>query len=642
MVDKVDVSSLKSMGDSALAGASNLNMLGKDKLSALKDKFAGMSATDFSTSLQKMDVSALKDSVAAWGSGTKVWAQGSVSTLTSRLQGSDAWGAAKGWTEENVSSLGDMLTWVPVVTLKEVAGPVLAAASNLSTLSGSQIAALGTKMGSMSVLDLGKTLTGVDVHALHAAMLSQCNIECADDTSLAFLEDPDVANGVSALAEFGDNAATKAAKAAKNYAETMCQPGSDIGEALQAAKSEASVCTGSSKVDQSAMNVFSTWSVAQQSTLLHKVSASQAFGQLSSWTGDELNSLCNGYAALTPSNIALIAAPVVANYAAQSATGAAAAVVFGPAAGTVVAWGVSKAAARISPEQRQAWANKMKEGFNSVTGWGCETVASARELVAGLTGSELGQLSVGAVKGISAGAIEAMDASQVAGFSAEQLANLVDSARDRISGGLLDGLSEDQTRAAVCGVYGVTAAVAASATKCPASVVDTTVTIPPGGSVPTAEDIVATFDDAPGVTPDMVTVVSIVPPGDRPASASDGSVQNPGTEVTVRVSFPPGGTDGATAVGDIQTQANAVAASAGGAVTESAAVHETGVEEEDNGGLGSLTVALIVAGVAAVVAIAAVAVMSARCRKPSGLQDQAVEEPMPQGDSQTDVQMTAV
>lgn len=393
------------------------------QLGVLAERLPDLSPAHFEDFLSSVNVASLTGALIDLSSSSQEWTAEQVEKLAVRLQASDAWGAASTWTQEQITSLGSMLTWVEAEIIAQVADAQLAI-SDLTMLSSEQMINLATKFGNMSSATFTAVLTRMDIRSLHAAMLSQCTITCEGDATGSFFADPSAANWMDEFSAYAHARISRGIAAARNYSQTMCS-GADIGEALQIGQAEAGVCEHEANdgIDSAEGEVlidsiegsFEDWDSVKKSSIFHRL-LNSSLAAFEERENAMLEAICGNYALLSPANIAGIPASLIVDIGVEHAIDG----VFGPLAGSVVRWSVAKAAAEMSPEQRAAWAEKLRVGTNSFVSWSCEQVASAKEIIAGLEAEELAELSPAAVRGINNETVQILSDEQVLAFSEEQ------------------------------------------------------------------------------------------------------------------------------------------------------------------------------------------------------------------------------
>jgi len=170
MLSGLDLETINSLSDAALAGASNLAQLDAQVLVGLREKFQGMSVSSFSSVLQNVSVHALTRSVGNWGSSGQPWGNAKVAKLINRLQEYSVWGKPSGWTAMNISALGNMISDLDTETLKTFASSALANTANLKNLGVEQLCDLKRTFADMSSADFITAISDIDAAALKASV----------------------------------------------------------------------------------------------------------------------------------------------------------------------------------------------------------------------------------------------------------------------------------------------------------------------------------------------------------------------------------------------------------------------------------------------------------------------------------------
>jgi len=440
----------------------------------------------------------------------------------------------------------------------------------LKSLSAEKIDELTDKIGSMDLSDFTPMLAGLDATGLHAAMLSQCDIQCQAMEDMDFLSNPNAANAATAFQSYAEKVKSKTNGAALAYAKGFCNGGANsYDEIFAAAQAAAIPCNGSAATNNVASTTFESFSDSQAGALLAELQTIEKFGSLTTWSEERMSSLCHQYAALSPSNVAEISSSVLVSSSADVAMNAALVAAFGPL-GLVADYAITKAADSITPEQRAAWSQKFKDGLGSLASWGCEQVASMKTMVAGLSADDLASLSLEAIKGLASNAISAMDSSQITGFSPGQIGSMVDKVRNRISGSLLRELNATQIAAVVCGALNTTAGI-----SCPPAAIDLKMGFPVE-SLPSDADIIAHFANELGIPEAQVTILWKVLSSSLPQTGitSRRRLNAETTQVAVRVGVSDTSQQ-ATLTTQTQQAASTLVSSNNGQITEDALSYST-------------------------------------------------------------------
>jgi len=532
MISGLDLDSIQSFADSALARASSLVNLSSTQLSGLASKVSGMSPELISDFFENLNAEALKDGLAALSSGA-VWTERQVAVIVAKLESDARWGMAPKWATSQISSLGPMITEMDLDGIRSFADAALAKASSLVHLSSTQLSGLTHKVGNMSALYFISTIAGVDAKQLHAAMLSQCEIQCDSDAQMAFLTNPTSANAAQEMIEYVERVRSKSSGAALAYSNAFCSgdPG-NIDEALAELESASMACTGSNAKSNVLRDSFERWSDNQGRQLVERMTNTDALGPLTTWGEPQMSSLCNQYASISPSGIAKITGKAIVTSVAGIAIGGAVSAAFGPVA-PVALWALSKSADKIAPATRAAWTEKIQEGLGVVSKWTCSQVASLRTLASGLNASDLAALPADALKGLLPKAVTAMQSVQVQGFTPEGLGAMTDKVRARISGEHLEMLDTAQRIAAVCKLTDVTYGVG-----CPEAVIDVGMSFD-ASQVPVASQVIGHFRDKFEVGDGMtVEVLSVLPDSERPLMYTGRRLEEGTVEMMVRINSP--------------------------------------------------------------------------------------------------------
>jgi hypothetical protein len=501
MLPSLPVNLTALIDDFSLSNAANLVKYSAEQLGKLGTKIFGMNITNLKSMLSGVNASALCGSLQGLTSTDYYWLPEKASAFQAKVLSPETCGQAAAWTKDKIGSLGSMLTSLNVSVIKDFGNAALARAENLKSLSAEKIDGLTDKIGSMDLSDFTPMLAGLDATGLHAAMLSQCDIQCEAKEDMEFLSNPNAANAATAFQSYAEKVKAKTNGAALAYAKGFCNGGANsYDEIFAEAQAAAIPCNGSAATNNVASTTFESFSDSQAGALLTELQTTEKFGSLTTWSEEQMSSLCHQYAALSPSSVAELSSSVLVSSSADVAMNAALVAAFGPL-GPVADYAITKAADSITPEQRAAWSQKFKDGLGSLASWGCEQVASMKTMVAGLSADDLASLSMEAMKGLASNAISAMNSSQITGFSPGQIGSMVDKVRNRISGNLLKELNATQIAAVVCGALNTTAGI-----SCPPAAIDLKMGFPVE-SLPNDADIIAHFANELGIPVAQVRIL---------------------------------------------------------------------------------------------------------------------------------------
>jgi DNA-directed RNA polymerase subunit F len=531
LISGIDAATLRSLANEALANAPNLLNLTSSQLGGLGQKLSGMGMAHLKKMLQSINASALAEGMLNLTGVDDAWAADKASAFIAKLSSTEAWGAVSQWTAANIGSIGAMMNSLNLTTIMQFTDKALAHAKSLSKLSPERITNLTDKIGGMATDNFEAMLGGLNGESIHAAMLSQCEIQCTHDEDLAFLKNPNEQSAKAALEAYAARVKEKSSAAALAYANGFCNgTAANYDSHARAAFADLQAaglpCNGTVKKDNAIRKTFAKFSDSQASKLLARLTKGDALGSVSTWSDKQIASLCHQYGQLSPSNVAEMTAGNLITASAGAAKDAALISAFGPLA-PVADYAIAQAAEKITPEKRASWAAKFKEGFGKIAGWGCAQVASMQTMVGGLSAADLPDIPIKALKGMKANAITAMSSQQIPGFTATQVTSLLRDVRERIHGDLVSQLSREKLVAAVCGKLNFT-----TSATCPLAAIDLSMAFP-SATMPSKDALIQHFKDKlPNV---VVRILMMANQSDLPTTTTSRRLAAESTQVAIRI-----------------------------------------------------------------------------------------------------------